>query len=814
MPAKDAQPGTSLDDLDDSIVEMAMTQEISLELIREYLRKEEEQARQRQRARAQELARQEAEQARARQQARQQRVLPMGMGPIRPDEIEDRRPRLSTKKSAAKPEIAKEPAPSPEEIEAAKEAMRATKAKAKPIKEAKPKPAKEAKPKPIKEAKPKPAKEARPKPASLLQTKPEKPTKAKPRRQEKAGPREKQPKKQRENPHFSALRDAIRLFFWTEEEQDDFWDDETPLYGVPLAHIFDQIYRGIYYFGLRTARPVLLFFHYTLPYILHPILALWHLFRAVALAINHVTFGRLKRRYLAGKQVHDARLERRTGHVGWVQALQELERDFHAIISQVVNTALPLGALLVLLLVARGVSQQTYALQVIYNNHDLGYIANEGVYRAAQEAANMNISPAPDNQGGAADLKTYAQYKFVRVNPEQMTSADRLCDEMLDNAKEKMTSGCGIYVAKEDGSDRQLIAVVKNSTDANWVLETLKEEKTKGMPLAKGAVVGFVQKVDVVPGFYPENRLQEDSTKDLLGILGGNVKGSDMATLREGETLWAMTRRYDIGWNRFLRMNPGVEGNEADFRAGDEFVVSESVPLLQLKVIQTERRKIKIPFETKTTYNSTLYRGIVRIKVKGVQGEDEVFERVTYINGAVYGKPEEISRVHLKDPVTEQREIGRSTGSGTFNTNLPSGNYAYPSATGFIWPAPNCRGTTSEYGVRRGGSYHKGLDIVGAGRSNTFNQVIVAAKDGVVVQAKYTNDGFGNNVVIDHGGGVRTRYAHMNSFGVVAGQRVSAGQPIGRIGTTGNSTGPHLHFEVIINGARVNPRAYVKQPGR
>ena len=85
---------------------------------------------------------------------------------------------------------------------------------------------------------------------------------------------------------------------------------------------------------------------------------------------------------------------------------------------------------------------------------------------------------------------------------------------------------------------------------------------------------------------------------------------------------------------------------------------------------------------------------------------------------------------------------------------------------------------------------------------------IIAAAGGTVIMAQYYG-GYGNCVIIDHGGGVSTLYAHMSKIGVSNGQVVSAGQSIGKVGSTGNSTGPHLHFEVRVNGNTQNPRNYV-----
>jgi len=128
------------------------------------------------------------------------------------------------------------------------------------------------------------------------------------------------------------------------------------------------------------------------------------------------------------------------------------------------------------------------------------------------------------------------------------------------------------------------------------------------------------------------------------------------------------------------------------------------------------------------------------------------------------------------------------------------------SASGFQWPV---RGSVSSgfgyrihpiYGTRR---LHTGLDISGG-----FGTPIAAAKGGTVIDARYRG-GYGNAVVISHGGGITTLYAHQSTMNVSSGQQVSKGDIIGWVGSTGASTGPHLHFEVRVNGSPVNPRPYL-----
>lgn len=128
----------------------------------------------------------------------------------------------------------------------------------------------------------------------------------------------------------------------------------------------------------------------------------------------------------------------------------------------------------------------------------------------------------------------------------------------------------------------------------------------------------------------------------------------------------------------------------------------------------------------------------------------------------------------------------------------PQGRYI------FSWPV---KGTITSHFGPRNGRQHKGMDIVHSARTEA---PIKAALDGVVKRAGYFNNGYGNLVVIDHGGGWETYYAHLSSVKVKVGQRVSTGDLLGYMGTTGNSTGVHLHFEIRKNGKPYNPANYLK----
>lgn len=116
----------------------------------------------------------------------------------------------------------------------------------------------------------------------------------------------------------------------------------------------------------------------------------------------------------------------------------------------------------------------------------------------------------------------------------------------------------------------------------------------------------------------------------------------------------------------------------------------------------------------------------------------------------------------------------------------------------FVWP-------TQGVITQRFSWYHPGVDI-----ANPGEPMDVAADSGRVIYAGWDTTGYGNMVLIDHGNGFKTRYAHLLQFSVISGQTVQRGQVIGRMGSTGHSTGPHTHFEVILNGVHVNPLNYLK----
>lgn len=197
--------------------------------------------------------------------------------------------------------------------------------------------------------------------------------------------------------------------------------------------------------------------------------------------------------------------------------------------------------------------------------------------------------------------------------------------------------------------------------------------------------------------------------------------------------------------------------------------------------------------ECDTEYYDTdeLYEGEYQVTTEGVDKEEYVTLKVEYFNG------KEILRVDLQsdivvEPVTEQVARGISLQPVTVSTGK------------YIWPAEGV--ISSDFGYRSvsiGSSNHKGIDIAGENNSE-----IIAADGGEIIFAG-ENGGYGNLVKIRHDNGTVTYYGHCNSLCVTEGERVAQGQVIAYMGSTGVSTGTHLHFEVRVNDEARDPMDYL-----
>lgn len=151
-------------------------------------------------------------------------------------------------------------------------------------------------------------------------------------------------------------------------------------------------------------------------------------------------------------------------------------------------------------------------------------------------------------------------------------------------------------------------------------------------------------------------------------------------------------------------------------------------------------------------------------------------------------------------------QLSRTFQSGILSTM--GSNWANLMNAPSLWPVVGR--ITSSFGEREDpfngeGAFHTGIDI-----ATSYGDPVRAAADGVVLKAAFGN-GYGREIVVDHGSGIQTLYGHLSGFAVTAGEQVKRGQVIGYVGTSGHSTGPHLHYEVRIRDTPVNPHKYLRE---
>lgn len=192
---------------------------------------------------------------------------------------------------------------------------------------------------------------------------------------------------------------------------------------------------------------------------------------------------------------------------------------------------------------------------------------------------------------------------------------------------------------------------------------------------------------------------------------------------------------------------------------------------------------------------------------------DEIEAKISQYYAAQKAAAEHAAQASQSSSSSSSSSSSGSSSSGSSSSG--SSSVIVPSGSGFAWPTPGFVSLSSEWFEDREVYNHGGIDIAGAGIMGT---PVVAAADGTVVATNSScthnwgksyscgcGGGYGNYVMISHAGGKMTVYGHLTSLTVSSGQSVSRGQVIGYVGSTGNSTGPHLHYECRLNGVRYNP---------
>lgn len=282
------------------------------------------------------------------------------------------------------------------------------------------------------------------------------------------------------------------------------------------------------------------------------------------------------------------------------------------------------------------------------------------------------------------------------------------------------------------------------------------------------------------------NPLEMKTVDEAFELLKNGTLKPETYTVQQGDVLGAIAKKHNLTTQQLMDLNKGVTENTV-LKIGQSLNVTVLKPLVTVKVVKESVKPETVAFTKVTEQDATKLKGESAVKQQGVNGKKTITAVETIVNGQATSHVK-TKEVVVTEPVNEVTVVGTKV--------IPSrgtGSFVWPTNGGYI---------SSPMGPRWG-EFHRGIDI-----ARPSNLTIKAADNGVVTAAGWEGT-YGYRIVVNHNNGYQTLYAHLSKINVSVGQVVGQGSAIGIMGSTGNSTGTHLHFEVQKNGALVNPTAYL-----
>lgn len=409
------------------------------------------------------------------------------------------------------------------------------------------------------------------------------------------------------------------------------------------------------------------------------------------------------------------------------------------------------------------------------------------------------IHAATSSQQAAQEKKTLEK---------QLNNANSQSDELqegIDNIKNKVNAldkekkGIASTVEKLDS---ELNETTKKLDTINTQITTKDAEiKTTKANLAKAE---------------EDEKIQYESMKKRIKFMYENGNSAYIELILESESISDLLNRaeYITQISEYDRdMLVKYQETKDSISAQKEQLQKEYADLQQLQSDAKEKKASVESLIGQKTEQLKQYEGKIT-DAKALQNdyEDELAsmtEVISALESSVSAKKAEIKRLQEQEAAAAEKAKNTGKASGSTSEKGSSGNITmtYDGGT-FTWPCPSSHTISSEYGNRIHpvlgvAKFHSGVDI-----SASSGSAIVAAYKGTVIAASY-NATMGNYVMIDHGDGLYTIYMHASALYVSAGQNVNTGDKIAAVGSTGRSTGPHLHFGVRVNGSYVNPHKYI-----
>lgn len=415
----------------------------------------------------------------------------------------------------------------------------------------------------------------------------------------------------------------------------------------------------------------------------------------------------------------------------------------------------------------------TFAKQVIANGTPVGIVKDVDNFEATVAGFEAELSELTEGDfDDSADLVYITRICFEDdVTPE---------DEIIQNVMATYDETTCAYALYIDGN---MVCAAKDEQDINSVLDSYKNEYAVSVD---GAKIGFAQNVEIKNEYVPTAYLR--SADGVMSAVKQTREEEVEYTVKDNDTVWDIATAYDMSVDEIMQINPEM----TDFiKAGDVLKLNESEPILQVKVCYSETVEQTIPYENETVNDDTLNKGKSVVLVQGTDGKKQVTREVVLVNGkqvALNVTDEKIITEAVNGKIKVGTKVVNGVGTGTF-------------------ARPSYGTITARFGSggsRWSSGRHTGLDIAAS-----TGTPICASDAGKVTFAGWKGS-YGYLVIINHQNGYETYYGHCSKLLVKAGDVVSRGDQIAKVGSTGNSTGPHCHFEVRYNGTIQNPEKYLK----
>lgn len=439
---------------------------------------------------------------------------------------------------------------------------------------------------------------------------------------------------------------------------------------------------------------------------------------------------------------------------------------------------LPIGCCAFLVTLVSNAARADYGVSVFLNGEKVGCVENEAVCEQAEKIVRERLSHAEDET--EVSLRRSLQIE-PSDSAELYLTEYTLADKMLEQSGVSLTEAYGVY-----RGDEFLGAVAdKQPVETALAVQLADYKATLGREVE---AVFYTDEISYVSGSYLTDSLMSESK--MIYNLTRATATTGVFHVVVSSNIYEIAERYSTTPEKIMELNPDLPNV---LKIGMKIKVPTQERSLPISYTERKNTVSFIDYDTVEVETAELPLGQKKLIQHGEKGEKNNEIRATYVNG-VLAATSLLHSTLVSAPISERVGVGTYAPAPASKTTVLRGTGEYS------WPVNGGRISDVFISDRN----HRGIDIAAPEGTEIY-----AAADGVVTVAKF-NSSYGNYVMIDHGGGKQTLYAHATMLLVGTEMYVKRGQVIALVGTTGHSTGNHLHFEVRIDGVNYDPAGFLR----